>query len=438
MDNNIFKFATKELSQDAFLCWCINWINMEDKSSNMYKFGKGVLFDIIFGENDNSEYVELKEDFNNDNINIKVTRQLNITTIDDNDKRDRKKNRKKDGKKDDKKQNRMDVVVTINNKYVVIIEDKINAFISEDKNKNKNKDKDKENQIDRYEKTIEFLQNNADKYNEKIELLDLSVENISEWKVIPIFIKTGIFNDAENELTCSKVDGNRLLKIIGDKKDKIDDKYKYFVDDFYNNLKERLDINNLNKYECISNAKRIKIGEKFLKNITIYNCFYKYFDIIHFTAKKYVNDKGVFEDSKRLTQCGISMNSKDSHIQIWNPRFVYVSKNWKNEKVDGKFDEISERFVVDEDKKKISDFFSDDILLRYVFSLERDEFGKVYYIFRGLYKNLDYNKKKRISEGRKWKRINSDDKDFFSLIDDKGNVSIDIKKVCELIAKMDQ
>ena len=73
-----------------------------------------------------------------------------------------------------------------------------------------------------------------------------------------------------------------------------------------------------------------------------------------------------------------------------------------------------------------------------MFSLERDEFGKVYYIFRGLYKNLDYNKKKRISEGRKWKRINSDDKDFFSLIDDKGNVSIDIKKVCELIAKMDQ
>lgn len=25
--NNIFKFATKELSQDAFICWCVNWIN---------------------------------------------------------------------------------------------------------------------------------------------------------------------------------------------------------------------------------------------------------------------------------------------------------------------------------------------------------------------------------------------------------------------------
>ena len=25
--NNIFKYATKELSQDAFLCWSINWLS---------------------------------------------------------------------------------------------------------------------------------------------------------------------------------------------------------------------------------------------------------------------------------------------------------------------------------------------------------------------------------------------------------------------------
>ena len=25
--NNIFSFATGELSQDAFICWCLNWIN---------------------------------------------------------------------------------------------------------------------------------------------------------------------------------------------------------------------------------------------------------------------------------------------------------------------------------------------------------------------------------------------------------------------------
>ena len=29
--NNMFKFATKELSQDAFLCWLINGINTKDE-----------------------------------------------------------------------------------------------------------------------------------------------------------------------------------------------------------------------------------------------------------------------------------------------------------------------------------------------------------------------------------------------------------------------
>lgn len=28
--NNIFNFATSELSQDAFICWCLNWLNYKD------------------------------------------------------------------------------------------------------------------------------------------------------------------------------------------------------------------------------------------------------------------------------------------------------------------------------------------------------------------------------------------------------------------------
>ena len=29
--NNMFKFATKELSQDAFLCWLVNYINTDEE-----------------------------------------------------------------------------------------------------------------------------------------------------------------------------------------------------------------------------------------------------------------------------------------------------------------------------------------------------------------------------------------------------------------------
>ena len=34
VENNIFNFATNELSQDAFICWCLNWINMSVRDDN--------------------------------------------------------------------------------------------------------------------------------------------------------------------------------------------------------------------------------------------------------------------------------------------------------------------------------------------------------------------------------------------------------------------
>lgn len=34
VENNIFNFATNELSQDAFICWCLNWINMPVRNDN--------------------------------------------------------------------------------------------------------------------------------------------------------------------------------------------------------------------------------------------------------------------------------------------------------------------------------------------------------------------------------------------------------------------
>ena len=40
-NNNIFKYATKELSQDAFICWCINWINYPE--SELYNLGRDML-----------------------------------------------------------------------------------------------------------------------------------------------------------------------------------------------------------------------------------------------------------------------------------------------------------------------------------------------------------------------------------------------------------
>ena len=49
--NNIFNFATSELSQDAFICWCLNWLNYEDSELRalavdlLKEFGEEDVFD---------------------------------------------------------------------------------------------------------------------------------------------------------------------------------------------------------------------------------------------------------------------------------------------------------------------------------------------------------------------------------------------------------
>ena len=47
--NNIFNFATSELSQDAFIAWALNWIN-EDKSLPLYEMAADLLK--VMGETD--------------------------------------------------------------------------------------------------------------------------------------------------------------------------------------------------------------------------------------------------------------------------------------------------------------------------------------------------------------------------------------------------
>ena len=53
--NNIFNFATSELSQDAFICWCLNWLNYEDSEL------RALAVDLLkeFGEEDVSDNQEI-------------------------------------------------------------------------------------------------------------------------------------------------------------------------------------------------------------------------------------------------------------------------------------------------------------------------------------------------------------------------------------------
>ena len=56
MKNNLFSFATKELSQDAFLCWCLNWYN--EPEAPLYSMAKDLM--ALFGETDLPDKLSLK------------------------------------------------------------------------------------------------------------------------------------------------------------------------------------------------------------------------------------------------------------------------------------------------------------------------------------------------------------------------------------------
>lgn len=82
--NNIFNFAAGELSQDSFICWLINWINYKEVDEQLYLKAKKIL-DIILHEKRISEYK-----------NVAVYKDYYD----------------------------MNIVVVVNDKYVIVIEDK--------------------------------------------------------------------------------------------------------------------------------------------------------------------------------------------------------------------------------------------------------------------------------------------------------------------------
>jgi len=84
-ENNLFRYATKELSQDALFCWLINWINYPE--STQYPVGVATL-NLFLGKNKPDTY-----------FNVQVKRQYK----------------------------KIDVLILFNDRYALIIEDKTNT-----------------------------------------------------------------------------------------------------------------------------------------------------------------------------------------------------------------------------------------------------------------------------------------------------------------------
>lgn len=79
--NNIFSFATGELSQDAFICWCLNWINEPDNvTTHRYRqLGLDLLAKLIDNLSERNQLLDV--DINSIDKIILVQQVLNIDVL---------------------------------------------------------------------------------------------------------------------------------------------------------------------------------------------------------------------------------------------------------------------------------------------------------------------------------------------------------------------
>ena len=169
--NNIFDFATSELSQDAFICWCLNWLNYEDSEL------RALAVDLLkeFGEEDVF-----------DNQEIIIKRQFK----------------------------KIDILVVLKGlNRVYIIEDKVHSS-------------ERKKQLEEYETKINELNENEKK--------DLGIDKNLEVEVKTVYFKTGFHFSPDKNVKANKIiTGKRFKEILEKYRNKteiLDSYYEYLVE----------------------------------------------------------------------------------------------------------------------------------------------------------------------------------------------------------------
>ncbi|MBR0491643.1 MAG: hypothetical protein IJJ82_06340 [Clostridia bacterium] len=370
-ENRLFKFATKELSQDAFISWCINWFNYkEDVKGNKNKEKLCKMSEEILNKILSSKKISVK-----DIGKVDIVRQFeNIDIL---------------------------VVVTLKNleQYLIIIEDKVSASLSNHQRK------------DLYvTKLINALENNK----EKQYLLSLS--NFNKDNIIPVFWKTSEWSEKKEDLKKELeknigkevicINGNDTLEMLKEFTQCSD-----IVEDFYTCLQEYLRFNNQlpeDDYcvEKIIKNEKILEGTTFTKNYYAYNCFSNLIGkkyngkshpqtggIVLNKLSKRILDEKILNNSNKLER----RNNKENVIAVDTIRFFTFGTSYKN------YLSVDNRIWIEEVEKKIVDKGEFYTNLRYIFLFARklNPFRKEQYEFLGLYKLAKYDEKKNT---RQWEK----------------------------------
>ena len=364
-ENKLFKFATKELSQDAFICWCINWFNYKENvkgdkdKEKLVKMSEEILDKILENTDINSSHIK----------EVKIIRQfenIDITLV---------------------------ITTKSSKQYIVIIEDKVGANLNEHQQQNLY-----------VGKLAKALKDNK----EKQDLL--GVTEFNEENIVPVFWKTSVWSEEKEELqkeltkntkkevVC--INGNDTLEML---KDYI--KCSEIVEDFYICLQDYLRINNQLQDDEYCVKKIVESGRiiertTFSKNYYVYNCFSKLIGK-EYTGKSHPQTGGKVLDnlSKRILKENIlnksnsleRRNNKENVVAVDTIRFFKFGTSYKNRlSEDNKkwYEELEQKIV---DKGE----FYTNLRYIYLFARKLNVFRKEQYEFLGLYKLVEYDKKNK-------------------------------------------
>lgn len=175
--NNLFSFATGELSQDAFICWCLNWINEPDTvATHRYRqLGLDLLAKLI-DKPSNCDKLS-KVDIKSIDKVILVQQVLNIDVL----------------------------AIIPQYKLAIIIEDKTSTS-------------EHGNQISLYKDSLESVFNSKKPWNAYSKLekafkrseLNIDCANLSDYHIHTVYFKTGYYFDYDWQVAHSESVHNYL------------------------------------------------------------------------------------------------------------------------------------------------------------------------------------------------------------------------------------
>lgn len=216
--NNMFKYATKELSQDAFICWLVNYINTDEEE---YKVVAKEFIKLIADKIGNVKFMQYVKD---NNYKVEIKHQY--------------KN--------------IDVLLKINNFYI-IIEDKIKTVEHDD-------------QINKY--TYSLLQERYLENRDYEFIKNGGIEELGEFNIFTCYYKIYDEYKSKDKFVNALITRKDMINLLENVQNK-----NLYMEDYYKYLKE---IEEYSKKRDITTNKISELKSDIVDNLSdsIYTSFY--------------------------------------------------------------------------------------------------------------------------------------------------------------------